>query len=457
MALISVHNLTCKQPVKTLFKDATFAIEPTDKVAIIGLNGSGKTTLLKKLADSLTDPDKQIITKKGLTTTYLTQDIKINPEHTILDHLFQSKTPASKAIHNYQKCLASDPTETDLIHATEQVDHLNAWQYEAHVSSILKELNITNLNQKMKDISGGMRKKIALAETFFEQTDLLILDEPTNHLDIKTIEWLETTLKRQRSALLMVTHDRYFLNKVCTKIIEIDQEQIFTYNGNYQLYLEQRALRYQSQVKKEQTFQSILKGELAWLKQGPKARSTKQRARKDRIDILVNQEKQTQTEAIKLEVAGKRLGKKILDVKHLTKTYGDKTVCNNFTYTFKQGERIGILGPNGVGKTTFLNLITEKISADSGEVDKGINTQFGYFDQHSQDFDLSQTIYEHISDIGSQIQYADGTTLSAAKFLERFLFTPKHVQNPHRKIIRRRKRDACISYVCYYKIQTSYY
>ena len=424
MSILSVNNLSCSVPSKPLFKDATFGIGASDKLAIIGPNGCGKSTLLRLLADLRTTSHEAIAIQKGLRITYLSQKEVIDPEHTILDHLFQSKTLAAKSIHQYQHALASGD-ERLLSDAITQMDHQKAWDYEARVSSVLRELDIHDLTQKMKALSGGMKKKIALAQVFFEETDLLILDEPTNHLDIATIEWLENRLKRQATALIMVTHDRYFLDKICTSILEIDQGKTFFYKGNYQTYLEQRDLRYLAQAKHEESIQSLLRVELAWLKRGPKARSTKQKARKQRIEGLVNREKEVAQEVLSLEVGHRRLGKKILEFKDVSKSF-DKPLVKDFSYCFKQKERIGILGPNGVGKSTFLNLIMEKLEPDAGLIDRGVNTVFGYFDQDSKAFDSEQSIYEKVAEIGSQIVYPDGRTLSAAKLLERFLF-PSHM------------------------------
>jgi ABC transport system ATP-binding/permease protein len=453
MSLLSVNNLTCTQAIKTLFENATFGIEPGDKIAVIGTNGSGKTTLLSLLAQSTQSACNEIAIKKSLRITYLPQQFIFNPEHTILDHLFRSNTPVAQAIRSYQECLnqfnenPTQETESALTSATSKMDHINAWDYEERVSSILRELNIYEFSQKMKDLSGGMQKKIALAQAFFEETDLLILDEPTNHLDITTIEWLEGMLSRQASAIVMVTHDRYFLNKVCTKILEIDQQRLFVYKGNYQTYLEQREQRYSAQDKHEKSIQSVLRVELAWLSRGPKARSTKQKARKQNIDKLLSRKTYDTEEKLDLNTGYRRLGKKILELKDISKSFDEQRVIDSFSYSFKRGERIGILGPNGAGKTTLLNLIMERIAPDSGCVDAGINTAFGYFDQHSQVFDLNMSIYKHVSQIGSQITCHDGTILSASKLLERFLFPSSTLKTPIGKLSggeRRRLHLVCL-------------
>ncbi|MBT6119921.1 ABC-F family ATP-binding cassette domain-containing protein [bacterium] len=446
MSLLSVKNLTCVQSFKTLFENATFGIDDQDKIAVIGPNGCGKTTLLNLIANSLSVPQKEITMQKGINISYLEQKLVFNPEHTIQDHLFQTEAAAPQALRAYNNILTiyeNEPSEKNgalLANATDAMDQHNAWEYEDRVTSILNELSITTTSLKMKELSGGMLKKIALAQLFFNQADILILDEPTNHLDLRTIEWLEGMLKKYQSAVVMVTHDRYFLNKVSTKILEIDQEKLFSYKGNYQTYLEQRELRYAVQDKAEHSIQSVLRVELAWLRRGPKARSTKQKARKDRVHAMINRKGLSPEKVFALNVNERRLGKKICELKNVTKSFDNKQIISEFSYTFTQGERIGIIGPNGVGKSTLLNLITDRLTPEKGEVDVGINTNFGYFDQHSQDFDLDMTIFEHISQIGSNITRHDGSTVSASKFLEQFLFPAPMLKTPIGKLSGGEKR-----------------
>ena len=446
MSLLSVKDLSCSQAIKVLFENATFGINENDKIALIGPNGCGKTTLLTLLSEVTQDTHPNIATQNGLTIAYLNQKLKFNPAHTIQEHLFESEDPAIKALRYYQKCLMeyqenqTPDTEDAFTNASSEMDRLDAWEYEDRVSCILKELNITNMDQHMRDLSGGMLKKISLAQFFFNKADLLILDEPTNHLDIKTIEWLEGMLAASKSALLMVTHDRYFLDKVCNKVFEIDQQQLFVYNGNYQIYLEQRDQRYAAQNKHEQSIQSVLRVELAWLRRGPKARSTKQKARKERIHTMIDRKMVTPEQVLSLNVKERRLGKKICELKHVTKTFDTRPIITDFSYIFKQGERIGILGPNGTGKTTLLNLIMGILEPDSGEVDVGINTLFGYFDQHSKEFNLDQTIYEHVTEIGTQITNHEGRLISAAKLLEQFLFPSSMLKTPIGKLSGGEKR-----------------
>ncbi len=436
MSLLSVEDLSLEIGSKQLFNRISFDHNPGDKIALVGVNGCGKSSLLKLISQIHHQPHPNIRTQKGLTLTYLPQDNIINPNETILDHLFRSTTKTATLIRDYHHCLSelelskSSALEQTLSELSTQMDLHHAWDYQARVASILTELNIHSLSQTMGTLSGGMVKKVRLAQALIEDTKLLILDEPTNHLDIATIEWLEQVLKRRRQSLLMVTHDRYFLNRLCNRILEIDQQSLYHYQGHYQDYLLQRAERYAAQERADQRLQSILRVELAWLKQGPKARSTKQKARKQRIDSLVQQKPLSKETALELGVSDRRLGKKVLVLKNATKSFGDKMVVNHFSYTFKQQERIGLVGPNGVGKTSLLNLINGRQQPDSGEIDCGVNTVFGTFDQTQVLLDHNKTIYEHVQEIGSQLILHDGTQISAAKLLERFLFPSSALKTP---------------------------
>lgn len=440
MNIVSVNKLTMWQGPKCLFTEVSFGVDSEQKIALIGVNGCGKTTLLAHLAHIQKSPNPAISIRQNLRVRYLAQVPVFNPEHTILEHLFQSDTPVSRITRDYDRCLAAmaiaktPALEAELERVMAEMDRLEAWVYEARVRSILTELGLTDLDLKMGDLSGGMVKKIALAVTLLEEADLLILDEPTNHLDIDTIEWLEAQLKRTQAAIVMVTHDRYFLDKVCNAIYEIDQQQVFQYTGSYAAYLEERDLRYQIQEKGEDKIRTILRVELDWLRQGPKARSTKQRARKDRIDALLHRACVKPEEVLELSVSGRRLGKKILSLKHVSKAFGDLKVIDDFSWRFKRNEKIGILGPNGSGKTTLFNIINGKLEPDSGYVDQGVNTVFGYFDQLSMSFDLDMTIYDHVQSIGDRIELADGTELSASKLLERFLFPSQMLSTPIGKL-----------------------
>lgn len=453
MSLISVQNLSCSQGAKLLFENVSFGIQPGDKIALVGVNGSGKSTLLSQIARVSQTRNPHIIVKQNLKITLLPQIPAFNPEDTILDHLFRSDNAAAKAVREYQFCLARMETEksplleAQLARAASEMDRLQAWAYEDRVASILKELDIHHLTQKMNTLSGGMIKKVALAQLFFEETDLLILDEPTNHLDIDTIDWLENKLKTLPVTLLMVTHDRYFLDKICTRILEIDQQTLFSYQGNYQTFLEQRAQRYSAMQKEQEDIRTVLRVELEWLKRGPKARSTKQKARKERIKDMMARKTFSEEKVLELGVTGRRLGSKILELEKVTKVFGDRFIIRNFSYTFTKGEKIGILGPNGAGKTTLLNLIAGRLKPDSGDIETGVNTVFGYFDQHSMVFDPDMTVYDHVTQYGQYLTLHDGTRLSAGKLLERFLFPSNSLKTPIGKLSggeRRRLHLVCL-------------
>jgi ATP-binding cassette subfamily F protein uup len=432
--------------VKRLFDNISFSIDPGDKIALVGVNGCGKTTLLSQLAQAISIPHPNMIIKQGLKAMVLHQAPAYNPDDTLLDHLFKADTPTAKAVRAYHACLEqmetnpSKAVENQLSQAMEQMDLLQAWAYEDQVASVLKELNIHHMSQLMKTLSGGMIKKVALAQLFFEEADLLILDEPTNHLDIDTITWLENRLKRLSKTIIMVTHDRYFLDRICTKILEIDQCSMFVTRGNYHLFLEQREQRYLTQHKEQQDLNAAIRLELEWLRRGPKARSTKQKARKQRAEAMINQTQLEEEKGLELEVAGRRLGKKILELKQVAKTFENKTILRDFSYTFKEGEKIGILGPNGAGKTTLFNLITERLFPDSGIIDTGVNTAFGYFDQTSTLLNPDISILDHVKDIGEHITLKDGSQLSAAKLLERFLFPSSQLKTKIGKLSGGEKR-----------------
>jgi ATP-binding cassette subfamily F protein uup len=428
MILLSVQNLSASRGAKDLFQNVSFAMESGEKIALIGVNGCGKSTLLSEIATAITTPNAKINFTPGLSVALLSQSPVFAPDDTILEHLFRGDSDVVTTLREYHHCLdemegphaqAAGMALSDLM---VRMDLAQAWDYEHRVTSILKELHIEHLNQKMGTLSGGMIKKIELACLFFEDVDLLIMDEPTNHLDIETIDWMEAMLKRSQASVLMVTHDRYFLDRVCNRILEIDQQKLFQYDGNYPVFLEQRAERLAAQQNLEATIQSVLRVELEWLKRGPKARSTKQKARKERIEVMQNRTGMQEESSIELGVAGRRMGKKILELKAITKSFGDHSVLTPFSYTFKEGDKIGILGPNGAGKSTLFNLISERILPDTGIVDTGVNTQFGHFEQQSDGMDPSMSVLAYAKQYGEQITMHDGIRVSASKLLERFLF-----------------------------------
>lgn len=436
MNLISIDKISKTMGDKTLFTDISFGLDEGQKTALIGVNGCGKSTLLKIIA-GLEQPDTGIVSQnRECKINYLPQLPIHNPSDTILDHIMKGESELVKLIRHYEK-LCANPSDTpgyqkDLDITMEEMNKQDAWQYEYEVKSILGELGINDVSLKLGELSGGMLKKVALAQALIDEGNLLILDEPTNHLDINTVDWLQTHLSKTNKSILMVTHDRYFLDSICNNIIEIDRGGIYTFNGNYSYYLEKKTEIEHSIQREEDRIKSILRNELKWLKAGVKARTTKQRARKDRIEQMQNRPKIQKEQNIELEISGRRLGKQILEVEDISKSYGENKVIKPFTYTFKHKEKLGIVGPNGAGKSTFIRLITSEEPSDSGEVRTGVNTTFAVFDQHSKALDPDKRLIDVIKDEKETIFLPNGKSISAGQMLEKFLFpsimhhTPVH-------------------------------
>ncbi|MFN8579169.1 MAG: ABC-F family ATP-binding cassette domain-containing protein [Candidatus Sericytochromatia bacterium] len=429
MNILSVDKLGKYQASKKLFENISFGIEDKQKIALIGTNGTGKSTLLRIISGKDIADEGNLAFKKGIKINFLEQIPVYKDNETILENIFSSDSPKVQLIKNYEllcEKISEDPEndefQKELEKIISEIDHLDAWQYENSIRSILSELNINHLDIKMSTLSGGMLKKVALAQTLIDDADLLILDEPTNHLDLKTIQWLQEYLQKTSQAILLVTHDRYLVDNVCTDIYEIDRHNLYQYSGNYSYYLEKKAEMENSLVQEEQRIKSILRVELEWLKIGAKARSTKQKARIDRANNMINREKYKSDEEIEISITGRRLGKKILEAENISKTYQDKKVIKSFSHKFKQGERIGIIGENGSGKTTFLKLLTGTEKTDTGKVDIGINTHFGFFDQYSTALNLEMPMIDYIKDSALYITLNNGKTISAGQMLEKFLF-----------------------------------
>jgi len=444
MNLISLDKVSKSVGDKTLFKDISLGMQSGQKTALIGVNGCGKSTLLKIIAGIQEADGGNIARNNDCRINYLPQLPEFNPEDTILDHIMSGDSKLVQLIRRYEKLCAS-PEESDsyqkkLDETMEEMNKLDAWQYEYDVKSVLGELGINDVSLKLKTLSGGMLKKVALAQAMIDEGNLLILDEPTNHLDIETVDWLQTALSKTNKSILMVTHDRYFLDSICNSIIEIDNGGIYTFNGNYSYYLEKKSEIEHSQQREEERIHNILRNELKWLKSGVKARGTKQRARIDRIEEMQNRPKVQKQKGIELEISGKRLGKQILEVKDISKSYGDKEVIKPFTYTFKHKEALGIVGPNGAGKSTFIKLITGEEPTDSGEIKVGVNTTFAVFDQHSKALDPDKRIIDIIKDEKETIYLPNGKTISAGQMLEKFLFPSVMHHTPVRKLSGGEKR-----------------
>ncbi|EMO54548.1 ABC-F family ATP-binding cassette domain-containing protein [Leptospira noguchii] len=427
MNLISVDKISKEIGSKVLFDQISFGINEGEKIGILGINGSGKTTLLKMLAGMEVPDSGQILRNKILKIAVLSQSPSFNQNHTILEHIFSSQSPILETIRSYESIcerldLGDSEVEKEYNRLMQEMDRLGAWELESWFRSILKELEILDLNVKMGSLSGGMFKKVVLVQTLIEESNLLVLDEPTNHLDVETILWLQDYLIETKKAILLVTHDRYFLEEVTDRILELENGNLNSFPGNFGFYLEKKAEAEVIREKTEQKEKQFLKKELEWLRRQPKARGTKQKGRTDRVLEVLNRKKAGKEIVLDFSVSGKKLGKKILELKNLRKEY-HKPIIYGFSYTFKNGERIGIVGPNGVGKSTLLDMIVGREKPDSGDVSVGMNTHFGYFDQISKELSGDMRVIEYIKkECGVSIKMNDDRVLSAADMLELFLF-----------------------------------
>ena len=418
-----------------LFKDVTFGLNEGDKAAIIGRNGTGKSTLLNVIAGVLPADDGLITINKLSGVSYLPQNPEFNGENTIREHIFKSESPKLKLINEYEDLCEkmadglTNGQQSRFDALTLEMDKGDLWNYESQIRSILGVLGINDLSRKMKALSGGMVKKVALAQVLVEDTKLLLLDEPTNHLDIQTIYWLQNYLHDTKRTVLMVTHDRYFLDAVCNNIYELFRYHLKLYEGNYSTYLEKKEIEAEIEENTERRIESVLRFERDWLRRGPCARGTKAKARIQRDMQLINREKFAKDKGFQFEVAGRRLGGKILELhgisKNFLKTSDNAPVIQDFSYTFSKGEKIGIFGGNGSGKSTLLNIITGNLPPDSGEVIKGENTFFGYYQQNPVFKDLSMTVLDYIKEAADVVEMNDGRTLSASLFLKQFGFEGK--------------------------------
>ena len=428
MNIISIDSISKTLGDKQLFSGLSFGIDSGEKTALIGINGSGKTTLLRILAGELPPSSGEVVFNSSARISYQPQVPHFDPEETIADHIFRQQNPQIALVREYEEATAAFSTnhnstsEERLAAATEAMEKGNAWETEQRIHSVLQELGISNLELPMGSLSGGMVKKVSLAQALAGEIDLLILDEPTNHLDIDTILWLQDYLEKTDASLLLVTHDRYFLDTVATRIYELDEKSLYRYDGNYSYYMEKRDERLAARERQKDRINSILRGELEWLKRGPKARAGKDKKRTERIINMMNREEAEEVSLREFSVSHRRLGKKVLDLKNLTKSFDGRRIISPFTYSFKRGERIGLVGPNGSGKTTLLRLITGELDPDDGRADLGINTRFGYFDQMSAGMDEKQTVVGFLKEYAEVIRKADGQPMEVSRLLEEFNF-----------------------------------
>jgi ATP-binding cassette subfamily F protein uup len=432
MHILSIESLSKNYGLKPLFENVTLGFDSQDRIGVVGANGSGKTTLLRLIAGAEQPDAGRIIFAEGVSLGYLPQNPPYEPEQSVLDAVFAASDDKMRLLLDYERAcqmLASaggGADETRLLNRVSELAHKleasGAWELETNARMILSRLGIQDTTARMGTLSGGQRKRVALAHALIANPQLLILDEPTNHLDAETITWLEQYLTRYRGALLLVTHDRYFLDRVTGRILEIDRNTVQAFDGNYAYYLERKEEQELSRAAEGQKREMLIRRELAWLRRGAKARTRKSKARLDRAESLISQPKETTRAALDISVSSSRIGKKILELRDLNKSYDGRTLINNFTYTVKPGDRIGIIGPNGAGKTTLLEIITGRTKPDSGSVDAGQTVRFGYYDQENRALNDEQRVIDYIRDVAERIETADGTFITAGQMLEKFLF-----------------------------------
>jgi ATP-binding cassette subfamily F protein uup len=433
MNYLSVENLTKSFGDRLLFADLTFGIDQGQKVAIVAKNGSGKTTLLRCLMDLEQIDSGRVVYRNDIRVAFMEQTENMDETQTILESIFDHDLPELKALKKYNEALI-DNDQDKLNECYEELTELNAWDYEVRVNQILSVLKLTDSKRMIGSLSGGQKKRVALAKTLLSDADFMILDEPTNHLDLDMIEWLESYLSTSKSTLLMVTHDRYFLEVVCDTIFELSDETLYQYKGNFSYYLEKKAEREEQTQATIDKARNTFRKELEWIRRQPKARSTKSKSRVDAFDdIKKTAHQRIDKDEIDIPIKMERLGTKILELHHMGKSFGETKILNDFSYHFKRKERVGIVGQNGAGKTTFLNLIQGKETLDKGKVVVGETIVFGYYSQELIQVDPDKRVIEVIKDIAEYIPLEKGKQLSAAQLLERFLFSRDvHYQYVHK-------------------------
>lgn len=430
MSLLIVEGLTKSYGEKVLFDHLSFTIEEKERIGLIGVNGTGKSSLLKAIAGVEPADAGEVTHAKAFQLAYLPQDPSFEQDETVLEYVFGGNSPVMKAIQRYEKALdelnkdpGNEKVQTAFTKAQQQMDDQEAWGAGTLAKTILTKLGVSFYEQPVLSLSGGQRKRVAMARALIQPADLLILDEPTNHLDNETIEWLEAHLQTYPGALLLVTHDRYFLNRVTTQIFELEGGKLYRYEGNYEVFLEKKAEREEQAVSEEQKRQNTLRRELAWLHRGAKARTTKQKARIDRVEALQEKGPAASQGSVEIALGSHRLGKKVIELKQISKTFKNKTLYKDFNYLVVPNERLGIIGPNGSGKTTLLEIMAGRIVPDEGHVETGETVKIGYYTQGDQEIPGSLRVVDYIKEVAEVIRTADGTTISAEQMLERFLFS----------------------------------
>ncbi|EDP94276.1 ABC-F family ATP-binding cassette domain-containing protein [Kordia algicida OT-1] len=426
MNYLSVENISKSFGERVLFSNISFGINKDQKVALIAKNGTGKTSLLNILTGREEADSGQIVSRKGIHIAFLSQNEILDPNLTIEETIFASDNPILDVIANYERALLNPDDTENYQKAFEKMDLHNAWDFETQYKQILFKLKLENLSQKVSNLSGGQKKRLGLATVLINKPDLLILDEPTNHLDLEMIEWLEDYFKKESITLFMVTHDRYFLERVCNEIVELENGQLYNYKGSYSYYLDKKEARVQSEQASVEKAKNLYKKELDWMRRQPKARTTKSKSRIDDFYVIKEKaHKRRKEHEVQLEINMERMGSKILELHNISKSFQDKVLLNKFEYVFKRGERIGIIGKNGTGKSTFLNMITGNLKPDAGKVIVGDTIKFGYYTQSGINPKEGQKVIDIIKEYGEYIPLKKGRLISAAQLLERFLFDRK--------------------------------
>ena len=426
MNYLSVENISKAYGERVLFENVSFGINKDQKIALIAKNGAGKSSLLKILIGQDTPDTGQVVSRKGLKIAFLSQEPALPEDLSIEDYIFQEENPILKVIQQYEHALEHPEDEVAYQKAFEAMERHEAWDFETQYKQILFQLKLTDLHLPIKHLSGGQRKRLALANVLISKPDLIFLDEPTNHLDLEMIEWLENFFAKEKMTLFMVTHDRYFLERVCNEIVELDEGTLYSYKGNYSYFLEKKEQRLQQEQASQEKAKNLYVRELDWIRRQPKARTTKSKSRIDDFAIIKEQaQKRRREHVVELEIAMQRLGSKIIELHNVVKKFPEKTILDRFSYVFKRGERVGIVGKNGTGKSTFLNLLAGKITPDAGKIIIGETVQFGYYTQQGIEINPQEKVIDVIKKYGEYIPLLKGRTLSAAQLLERFLFDRK--------------------------------
>ncbi len=427
MNYLSVENLTKSFGERILFQSVTFGINKGEKVALIAKNGTGKSTLLKILTGEEDYDEGSVVFRKDLRLAFLAQSPRLNSAKSIIENLLETDNEVTRAIKQYEWALQNPSDNEQLQRAIEEIERLKAWDYEQEFKQILSQLKINNVHLPVDTLSGGQQKRVALAQILIRKPDFLILDEPTNHLDLEMIEWLEEYLIKTQMTLLMVTHDRYFLERVCNTIIELNDKQLYRYEGNYSYYLQKKEERLQIEQATIEKAKNLYSKELDWMRRMPKARGTKSKSRIDRFyDIEKQAKKRIDDRKVEVEINMQRLGSKIVELHQAVKRFDEHIILDKFSYVFKRKDRIGIIGKNGVGKSTFLNILTGSESLDAGKITVGETVVFGYYNQQGMNFKPGQRVIEAVKDIAEVIPLTKGKKITASQLLERFLF-PKNM------------------------------